>query len=145
MFKKILVPVDGSISGQAALETAINLQKIHSSELLVLTVFRQHTMWSASVSMVNPELTSSTDSAMEEYAKAVSEKSKQYALEQGVEKVRCFYMGGDPAKTIIKFSKEHKADLIVLGHRGLSNSERHLLGSVSHKVTNTSDLPVLVI
>ena len=145
MFEKVLVAVDGSISGQAALETAINLQKVHGSELVVLTVFRHHSMWSASVSMVNPELTSSTDSAMEEYAKTVAEKSKKHAQEQGVEHVRCFYMGGDPAKTIIKFSKEHKVDLIVLGHRGLSNSERHLLGSVAHKVTNTSDLPVLVI
>jgi nucleotide-binding universal stress UspA family protein len=95
--------------------------------------------------MVNPELTGSTDSALEEYAKDVAEKGKKYAKQQGVEKVRAFYMGGGPARTIVKFSNDHDVGLVVLGSRGLSDSERYLLGSVSHKVTSTSDRPVLVV
>jgi nucleotide-binding universal stress UspA family protein len=145
MFERILVAVDGSESGQEALEMAIGLQKAHGSELLILTVFRQHTMWTASISMVNPELTGSTDSALEEYARDVAEKGKKYAKQQGVEKVRAFYMGGGPARTIVKFSNDHDVGLVVLGSRGLSDSERYLLGSVSHKVTSTSDRPVLVV
>ncbi|MGK0398615.1 MAG: nucleotide-binding universal stress UspA family protein, partial [Gammaproteobacteria bacterium] len=39
----------------------------------------------------------------------------------------------------------HDVGLVVLGSRGLSDSERYLLGSVSHKVTSTSDRPVLVV
>jgi nucleotide-binding universal stress UspA family protein len=145
MFERILVAVDGSDSGMDALKTAIELQKSFQSELFILTVYREHSMWKASVSMVNPELTGSTDSALKEYAKEVAEKSKQYAREQGVENVRSFYMGGGPARTIVKFGDDHDVGLTVLGSRGLSDSERYLLGSVSHKVTSTSTRPVLVV
>lgn len=145
MFEKILVAVDGSDSGQIALETAVEMQKAFQSELLILTVYNEHNMWKASVSMVNPELTGSTDAVLQQYAKKVAEDSKAFAKEQGVTKVRSFYMGGDPARTIVKFSKTHNVQLVVLGSRGLSSSERYLLGSVSHKVTSTSDRPVLVI
>ena len=64
MFERILVAVDGSDSGMEALEMAIQLQKSFKSELLILSVYRAHNMWKASVSMVNPELTGSTDDAL---------------------------------------------------------------------------------
>ena len=35
------------------------------------------------------------------------------------------------------------ADLIVMGSRGMSDSEKYLLGSVSHKVTSLAECPVL--
>ena len=145
MFERILVAVDGSDSGFDALKMAVELQKTCQSELLILTVYREHNMWKASVSMVNPELTGSTDDALQQYAKEVAESSKKYAQEQGVEKVRSFYMGGGPARTIVKFSEDHDVSLVVLGSRGLSDSERYLLGSVSHKVTSTCRRPVLVV
>ena len=90
MLKKIVVAVDGSQGGEKALQTAIDLQKIHQSELLVLAVYRTHNMWKASITMINPELTASTDEAMEEYAREIAEKSKENAIEQGVENIRSF-------------------------------------------------------
>ena len=145
MFERILVAVDGSDSGFDALKMAVELQNTCQSELFILTVYREHNMWKASVSMVNPELTGSTDDALQQYAKEVAESSKKYAQEQGVEKVRSFYMGGGPARTIVKFAEDHDVSLVVLGSRGLSDSERYLLGSVSHKVTSTCRRPVLVV
>lgn len=145
MFNKIVVAVDGSNGGEKALDTAIELQKLHGSELLILTVFRLHNMWKASVTMVNPELTGSTDKALEDYAREVAEKSKQRALKKGSKQARSFYIGGGPAREIVNFSQKHNADLIVLGARGLGDSEKHLLGSVSHKVTSLAKCPVLIV
>ncbi|WP_320822873.1 universal stress protein [Reinekea sp.] len=145
MFERILVAVDGSEYGQKALKTAVEMQKVFQSELLILTVYHEHRVWAASVSMVNPALTGSTDNVLQQYAKEIAEKSKAYALEQGVTRVRSFYKGGSRAKTILKFSKEYDVNLMVLGSRGLSNSERYLLGSVAQKVTITSDRPVLLV
>ncbi|HEY9022120.1 MAG TPA: universal stress protein, partial [Paracoccaceae bacterium] len=56
-----------------------------------------------------------------------------------------FTRAGQPARTIVSFAKEHEADLIVIGARGLGSVETFLLGSVSHKVTGLSKLPVLVV
>ena len=145
MFKKILVPVDGSENGFEALKKAIEFQQLCGAELLILSVYREHNLWKASVSLVNQELTGSTDEALESFAREVAERSKAYALEQGVEKVRSFYMGGGPSRMIVKFSKEHDVDLIVMGSRGMSDSTRYLLGSVSHKVTSLAECPVLIV
>ena len=145
MFNTILAAVDGSENGSKALETAIDLQQNLKSELLILSVFRLHNMWKASVSMVNPELTGSTDDALEQYAKSVAEDAKLTATKKGVEKVRSFYIGGAPARTIVKFAEDHDVGVIVLGSRGWSDGEMFLLGSVSHKVTSLSKRPVLVV
>ena len=145
MFKRILAAVNGSEGEFESLKMAVEMQKSFHSELLILTIYRQHDMWKASISMINPELTGSTDNAKQEYAKDVATKSKKYATEQGVENVRSFYMGGGPARKIVKFAEDHDVSLIVLGSRGLSDSEQHLLGSDSHKVTSTSSRPVLIV
>lgn len=145
MFERILVAVDGSKSADNALHKAIELQKLCDAELLILTVFRRHDMWKASVSMINPELTGSTDDALEQYARKVAEEAKQVALDSGVSGVRSFYKGGGPARTIIQFAEDHDVGLIVLGSRGLSESEQFMLGSVSHKVTSLASRPIMVI
>lgn len=145
MFNTILVPLDGSDAAHAALDKAIALQKLCDSELLLLSVYREHNLWKASVTMVNPELTASTDPALEEFAKEVAEKSKEYVKSKGVDKVRSFYMGGGPARMIVKFSEDHDVDLIVMGSRGMSDSTRYLLGSVSHKVTSLAQCAVMVV
>ncbi|MGD8350244.1 MAG: universal stress protein, partial [Gammaproteobacteria bacterium] len=134
-----------SEAAQAALDKAIELQKICDAELLILSVYREHNLWKASVTMVNPELTASTDPALEAFAREVAEKSKEYAKSSGVKKVRSFYMGGGPSRMIVKFSEDHDVDLIVMGSRGMSDSTRHLLGSVSHKVTSLAECPVMVV
>ena len=145
MFKTILVAVDGSENGAKALDAAIDLQQSLDAELLILSVFRLHNMWKASVSMINPELTGSTDDALEQYARSVAEDAKRRAIDKGVKKVRSFYIGGGPARTIVKFAADHDANVIVIGSRGWSDSENFLLGSVSHKVTSLSKRPVLVV
>jgi nucleotide-binding universal stress UspA family protein len=147
MFNKILIPVDGSQGAFEALKYAIEMHKANQAELIVLSVYREHAMWTSSVSWVNQERTASTEDAMKEFAKEVAEKSKQYALDEGVakDKVRSFYIGGGPAREIVKSSEKHGVDLIILGSRGLSDSSKHLLGSVSHKVTSLAQCPVLVV
>lgn len=145
MFKKILVAVDGSQGANKALKTAVKMQKSSGGELLILSVYREHNLWKASVTFVYPEKTASTDDAMRQYANEVAEKSKTYAIEQGVEQVRSFYVGGGPSQKIVKFSKDHDVDLIILGKKGLSGSRHELLGGVAHKVTSLADCPVMTV
>lgn len=52
---------------------------------------------------------------------------------------------GDPAEQIIARAKREKADLILLGSRGLSDIRGFLLGSVSHKVVTNAPCSVLVV
>lgn len=144
MFEKILVPIDGSDGARKALDLAFGLQKKCGGELLLLTVYRHHSLLEASMSMVRPGDPENLDDAMREYAKQVVEDGKALARETGVSQVRGFLKSGQPARTIVKFAEEHGADLIVVGSRGTGDMENFLLGSVSHKVTSLARCPVLV-
>jgi len=85
------------------------------------------------------------DDVQREYAKEIGEAAKALAIEKGSKDPHAFVKRGPPARTIVSFAKEHGADLIVLGSRGTGDIEKFLLGSVSHKVTGMSDIPVLVV
>lgn len=145
MFEKILVAVDGSNGANKALKLAVDLQKTCGSELLILTVYRHHSLLEASMSMVRPEDPDLPDESMRNYAKQVAEEAKQAAEEEGADPVRGFVKSGPPSRTIVAFADEHKADLIVVGSRGFGDVEGFLLGSVSHKVTSLAGCPVLVV
>lgn len=60
-------------------------------------------------------------------------------------KIRSVLAHGPIATTITREARRHKADLIVLGSRGLSDVQGYLLGSVSRKVAALARCPVLVI
>ena len=145
MFARILVPVDGSDGALAALKLAVELQKRCQSELLLLCVYRHHSLLEASMSMVRPEAPENLDDSMRAHATAVVEQAKDFAAAEGAGPLRGFVKSGPPARTIVAFAKEREAGLIVLGSRGLGDVEGFLLGSVSHKVTGLADCPVMVV
>ncbi|MBC7281886.1 universal stress protein [Hoeflea sp.] len=145
MFERILVAVDGSEGSKKALRLASKLQQTCDSELMILTVFRHHSLLEASMSMVRPDDPQNLDDAMRGYAKEVAEEAKKIAAEAGASRIRAFVKGGQPARMIVKFGEEHKADLIIVGSRGQGDVQGFLLGSVSHKVTSLAKIPVMVV
>jgi nucleotide-binding universal stress UspA family protein len=52
---------------------------------------------------------------------------------------------GNPARLIVEHASEVKADLIVMGNRGLSDLRGLLMGSVSHQVAQLAQCGVLLI
>lgn len=145
MFKKILIPVDGSEPSQKALRMAVRLQENFDCELFILTVFRHHSLLETSISMVRSEEPEVMDDILRKHASNVAEDAKKTAVELGAHQVRAFVKNGPPARTIVSFSKDKDVDLIVLGSRGHGDLEGFLLGSVSHKVTSLATCPVMVV
>lgn len=62
-------------------------------------------------------------------------RAEKAAAKAGVKKVTSVMVEGDPADVILDVAASKKADIIVLGSRGLSDLKGLLLGSVSHKVS----------
>lgn len=52
---------------------------------------------------------------------------------------------GDPAEMIVRFAAEKHYDLIVMGPRGKGSIQSLLLGSVTNKVMQLSNIPVLLV
>jgi len=145
MFSKILVPFDGSTSAEEAVRKAVELAALTGAEMVLLTVYRHHSMLESSFSMVRHSDPGNMDDVLRKHAQEVAEHGKFIAQEAGAEKVRAFIKNGPPARTIVAWAKEKEVDLIVLGSRGLGSVEGYLLGSVSHKVTGLAKCPVLVV
>jgi nucleotide-binding universal stress UspA family protein len=52
---------------------------------------------------------------------------------------------GDPADAIIEVAEKRKADLIVVGNKGMTGAKRFLLGSVPNKVSHHAPCSVLIV
>lgn len=145
MFKTIIVACDGSAHSAKALDKAIELAKLCNAEMLILTVYRHHSMIEASLSMVQGQKHATPDKALEENAREIVDAARKIAKDAGLEKVRAFVRSGQPSRAIIEFAKKHQGDLIVLGSRGTGSMDGYFLGSVSHKATGLASMPVLVV
>jgi nucleotide-binding universal stress UspA family protein len=73
------------------------------------------------------------------------EQSRQEAIGAGVEDVETTARQGDAADAIIDIAEESRADLIVVGNKGMTGAKRFLLGSVPNKVSHHAPCSVLVV
>ena len=146
MFTKILVPLDGSDKSFEALEATYDMAKKFDAEVFLLSVFKHYGFMEGSLSMhkrnSGPE---NLEDVLRDYSKDIVSEAKKVLQEKGLTRIRGFVKMGSAAKEILKFSKAHKIDLIVIGSKGQGELSGYLLGGVSHKVTGLSKCPVLVI
>lgn len=144
MFKKILVPVDGSETAWRALNNALEIGKKFESEILVVNVIQPYNnaallavpLDHATINQGNSELEKVGDKVLELAKEMVG--SYPYKVEYDMEV-------GHPSERIIALSKKVEADAIVLGSRGLSGIAEFFLGSVSSKVSQYATVPVLIV
>lgn len=73
------------------------------------------------------------------------EEMRQDAQQQGVEKVEICIESGEPADVILDIAGNAKADLIVIGSRGLSDLQGLVFGSTAHKVAHRASCTCLTV
>jgi nucleotide-binding universal stress UspA family protein len=140
MFRKILVGIDGSPGGSAALRRAILFARDYGAELHALAVEEHLPRFAATVG--------ETEDAREEreayFAKIVSD-ARRTAVAEGVA-ITCELMQGNPAKSIIERGRELQCDLIVIGHSSHAGGVwGNLLGSTADRVVDHAHSDVLVV
>jgi len=83
--------------------------------------------------------------ARAEIAQSLLEQMRQDATQQGIEKVEISIQAGEPAEVILDVAKAKRADLIVIGSRGLSDVAGLVFGSTSHKVAHRAPCTCLTV
>lgn len=125
MYRRILVPVDGSASADHALEHAIALAKAHAATLKIVFV-----------------------DGVEEISRQIIEVAAAKARNAGLQpesgllvKLPTEEIGG----VILQEAGSWTADLIVIGTHGCRGLAHALLGSVAERVVRAATVPVLVV
>jgi nucleotide-binding universal stress UspA family protein len=137
MIKRIVLGYDGSSSADRAFDFALDMARTLSASLLVISV-AQPPEFSDDV-----ETEAVLESAHEHFKRRFAVMRKR-AADVGVT-THFEVVVGHPAEQLVLRAKKHKAELIVLGHRGKSRLPRWKLGSVSKRVTAYANCAVVVV
>ena len=139
MYKRILVPTDGSEFAVKAQKHALFLAKVSGAEIVAVSVTENNFVnglpLDDEVYQLNQILNERSEENLKEFDK----------LNEDNIKVTHVVREGSPAKVILEVSKEENVDLIVMGSSGKSGFDRFIMGSVADKVVNSAKCAVLVV
>jgi nucleotide-binding universal stress UspA family protein len=141
MYKKILLPLDGSELAKKALVEAEKLANFLCAELILFQVVTFMPIY-GSPELVTPLIIDEKQKeAAEKYLSNLAEELKKKGLRVTV-MVRT---GQQVAVEIIDFARESGVDLIVMCTHGRSGITRWMLGSVTLKLLTRGETPILLI
>jgi nucleotide-binding universal stress UspA family protein len=143
MFKRILVPTDGSDITAKAVETSIALAKASGGQIMTISV-KEPFPYSA-ISEMQPVPPQEFYDAQERIAaarvKAVTDAAQAAGVGCGGHTVEALH----PWEAILDHAKSQQCDLIVMASHGRRGVAALLLGSETQRVLIHSTLPVLVV
>lgn len=152
MYQKILVPLDGSKIGEAALPHVEGLvaklspgTKVEVTLLQVVALL-PHYMVAGGEDMASIPIIY-TDKEMEQFKREAADylnKAGEGLRSKGAD-VRIMVGIGRAAEEIIKVADEIKADLVAMSSHGRSGFSRWAFGSVTDRVLRGGSKPVLVV
>jgi len=141
MYKKILVPLDGSEAAQKALGEAEKLAKIFDSEILLVQVVPFMPIY-GSPELVTPLIIDEKQKeAAHRYLASLVENLKQ----KGFRATLTVKTGQQVPAEILDVAKEKGVDLIVMSTHGRSGFTRWFVGSVALRVLTHAETPILLL
>lgn len=145
MFKRILVPVDGSSTSNRGLEQAVRLARGDGSTLCLLHVVDEHIIVQNAEAMAT--VTDQYLEALRESGRKLLARAQSAAERQGIncKTVLVENIAGSVADIVVAQAKKQRADVIVMGTHGRRGLRRLVLGSDAEGVVRTSPVPVLLV
>jgi nucleotide-binding universal stress UspA family protein len=144
LFDRIVVGTDGSETAAEAVRTAIELAKLTKAKLEIVSAYEpvpqsrlkdEGEGISGDVShVVNPR---EDVNLVLSKAAAAAKKAKVDVVTHPRE--------GEPADAILDVAEESRADLVIVGNKGMSGARRFLLGSVPNKISHHSPCDVWIV
>ena len=139
MYKKILVPTDGSEFAKKAQKHALFLSKVSGAEIIAVSVTENNFVNGLPLDDEVYQLNQILKERSEENLKEFDELNKDDL------KITHVIREGSPARVILEVAQEENVDLIVMGSSGKSGFDRFIMGSVADKVVNSAKCAVLVV
>lgn len=143
MYKRILLPTDGSEASQRAILSAVDFAKGIGAEVVAMTAIPEFHTFTTNAEMLE-QTRDQYEAASRASGQRLLDEVAAAARDAGVPCTSVLAVSDDPYDAIISSARANHCDLIVMashGHRGLKGL---LLGSETQKVLVHSAIPVMV-
>lgn len=163
MYKKIIVPLDGSELAEIVMPHVESIAKSEGTEEVILITVTERFDKPSKITSYDPLIAfadrpySGKQLELDPALKIpvitgkILKQSQRYlakVAESGVKKglkVSIVVLIGDAAEQIVDFTAEEKADLIIMASHGRSGFTRWAMGSVADKVFHGANVPILLV
>lgn len=142
IYQRILVPVDGSPTSNAALDEAIRLAKLTGARIRLVHVLDDIPFSIGFETYVGDVMGLLTDAGSEVLTEA---KARAEASGVAADTFITELFGERVCDVVADQARIWKADLIVIGTHGRRGARRMVLGSDAEQVARTAPVPVLLI
>jgi len=139
---KILIPVDGSEASLAAHRLALETARAFGAEIVLLYVVDSSALDEICrlSGRERPHLLHEMQESGMKLLTSLSQQARQMGLAAQID-----IHTGIPDEVIMDEAERHQAGLIVMGKIGRKRHRRSLLGSVTERILEAADIPVLVV
>jgi len=145
VFASIVVGTDGSETATTAVRYAIDLARELGARLQIVSAYEPVSAQRLRSEKVDVPKDLQWLVSPHEEVMAMLEQARDDARTAGLEEVETYARQGDAADAILDIAEEGRADLIVVGNKGMTGAKRFLLGSVPNKVSHHAPCSVLVV
>ena len=149
MFKRILIPIDGSPTANRGLKLALALAKEHDATLYVLHVVEDLAVAKGfdGALYVPAQFVDNLLAGLRDAGRKVLAQAEKTAVQNGLraKTVLVETVGESVADAILIQARKVRAELIVLGTHGRRGLARMLMGSDAEAVVREARVPVLLV
>jgi len=144
VYRRILVPVDGSATSIAGLNEALRLAKSQKARLRLVHIVDERMIFSTAEAGLNVE---PVIDSLKQGGKRILDRAAKLAASRGVrpETEIAENAVGRVADVLVARAKRWRADLIVMGTHGRRGVNRLVLGSDAELVVRNAPAPVLLV
>ena len=140
MYKRILLPLDGSPLSEQALPHAIAIAECFQSELVLLRVSVPLPRSPTTAEAIFLRAEEATAVLVREYLERVAARVQEHGIT-----VQVITIEGRPHFQILQYAETNQVDMIVMCSRGQSGLSRWMIGSVADRVMRGANVPVLLV
>jgi nucleotide-binding universal stress UspA family protein len=139
-----VVGTDGSETAGEAVSQAIDLAKLSGATLSIVSAYAPVSKKRSAGEQLEAPADVQYELGPREDINLVLDSAAATAKKEGIE-AQTHPVEGDPAEAILTVAEQTKADLIVVGNKGMAGARRFLLGSVPNKVSHHAPCSVIIV
>jgi nucleotide-binding universal stress UspA family protein len=144
VFDRIVVGTDGSQTAGEAVRQAIGLAKVAGATLEIVSAYEPVSRARLRDEAEEVPADVAYSVGPKEDVNQILESAAGAAKQEGVE-ANTHAREGGPADAILDVAESTKADVIVVGNKGMTGARRFLLGSVPNNISHHAPCSVLIV